>query len=243
MQSGNKQIRDWKKILIDTSIICALFRSQHPNINNNEDAFVAKLIDYLSNSKASDKSDRVFLVTTITLTELLTNEQDQEKIKKISKVLNSNNIQFISFDTTTSLAFNHLLKPYLSKEKLHAKAAEIGFKTGEYMMAREWITRDYMIGMNGIVKEADALLTCDKNTFYPVIKDVPGSNCILAYNELFHYSDEYFFNYDFDNVDNFVKGISFKTLNQKEEEKPSAKQQTALDFNDKAVEIEQPPEI
>lgn len=225
MQSGNKSIKDWKKILVDTTIICSLFRSQHPHINNENDAFVARLIDYLSGSKASDKSDRVFLISTITLTELLTKEQDQEKIKRISKVLNSNNVEFISFDTTTSLAFNHLLKPYLSKTNLHKKAAAIGFKTGDYMMAREWITRDYMIALNGVIKEADVLLTYDKNTFYPVIKDVPGSTCILAYPELFRFSDQYFLDYDYANVDNLINGVPFKTLNQIDAENPkNAKQ-------------------
>ncbi|WP_259067267.1 hypothetical protein HDF24_11755 [Mucilaginibacter sp. X4EP1] len=247
MQSSNKPIRDWKKILIDTSIICSLFRFQHPNINNTSDAFVSKLIDYLSQSKASDRSERVFLITTITLTELLTKEQDQDKIKLISRVLNSNNVRFISFDTTTSLAFNHLLKPYLDKTNLHAKAAEIGFKTGEYMMAREWITRDYMIALNGVIKEADAILTLDKNTFYPVIKDVPDANCILTYPELFRFSESHFFDYDYANVDNYIKRISFKTLNQFDAENPKNATQGELfaedlsDSNTKALDVEEDP--
>lgn len=237
MQSGSKPIKDWKKILVDTSVICSLFRFEHPDINNDNDAFVFKLIDYLSKSKASDKSERVFLVTTITLTELLTKEQDQEKIKRITRVLNSNNVRFISFDTTTSLAFNHLLKSNLNKTNLHARAAEIGFKTGEYMMAREWITRDYMIALNGVMKEADVLLTFDKNTFYPVIKDVPGANCVLTYPELFRFSDDYFFDYDYANVQNLIDHIPFKTFNEIDAENPKNAKQTQL-FTDGLAKAE-----
>ena len=82
MQSDNKPIKDWKKILIDTSIICALFRAQYTT-SDDTTLFINKLINYLSNSKSGDKSERTFLISTITLTELLTKEQDEEKIKRI----------------------------------------------------------------------------------------------------------------------------------------------------------------
>ncbi len=245
MQSDNKPIKDWKKILIDTSIICALFRAQYTT-SDDTTLFINKLINYLSNSKSGDKSERTFLISTITLTELLTKEQDEEKIKRIVKVLHSNNVQFISFDTNTALEFNHSMAPYLHKTQLHKKAAEVGFVTGDYMLAREWISKDYMIALSGVVKNADVILTADKNTFYPVCQDVNGANCVLTYPSLFSYSEQYFFDYDYGNVDNFLKNIPFKTFNEIEESKPKAGVQNELFSNEEntgnGIRIETDPE-
>ncbi|RYE12534.1 MAG: hypothetical protein EOP34_10655, partial [Rickettsiales bacterium] len=113
MQISNKPIKDWKRILIDTTILCALFRAQYPILDETT-LFVKKLIDYLGSSKSGDNSERIFYISTITLSELLTKEQDQEKIKKIFKVLKSNNVRFLGFDTDIAIKFNTLLS-----DKLH----------------------------------------------------------------------------------------------------------------------------
>lgn len=73
-------------------------------------------------------------------------------------------------------------------------------------MAREWITKDYMIAMCGIGNNSDVILTADKKTFYSVIKDVLNSNCVLTYPELFNQSEEYILAYKAEEVDNFLKG-------------------------------------
>lgn len=219
MITDKKPINEWKKILLDTSIICSLFRSQH-NVENDIDTFTFKLIDYLSNSKTGDKSDRVYYISTITLSELLTREQDEAKIRKILKVLDSSNVEFRSFDTPTAMTFNILLGDKLHNPVLNKKAAELGWKTNEYMDAREWIIKDYMIAMTGVVKNVDAILTLDKTTFYPLCKDVDGANCILAYQQLFEYSDNFILNYDYDNIDNFILDKPFESLNEIEAAKP-----------------------
>lgn len=172
---NRKPISDWKKILIDTSIICALFRAEHET-SDETNLFISRLINYLSNSKAGDSSDRLFYISTITLSELLTKENDEEKIKRIINVLDSSNVEFRGFDTPTALAFNLKLADKLHTPVLNKRAGELGWKTGDYMDAREWIIKDYMIAMTAVVKNADVILTADKNTFYPLCQDVENTN-------------------------------------------------------------------
>ncbi len=227
MQIDNKPIKDWKTILIDTSIICALFRAQY-EIEDAVTVFINKLIKYLSNSKSSDNSERIFYISTITLSELLTKEQDEKKVARILSVLDSTNVQFRSFDTPTAIAFNLALADKLHKSVLNAKAAELGWKTGDYMSAREWIIKDYMIAMTGAVKKVDVILTADKNTFYPLCADIDSCNCVITYPELFHQTDAFILEYDYKNVDNFIKKAPFKTLNQIEDEKPKLGKQAQM---------------
>ena len=184
MAINEKGVLDWKTILLDTSVIASLFNSENPKSTDDKITFIRELIDYLSDSNASDGKPRKFLIPSIVLTELLVKENDQEKIKRILRVLNSSNVEFIDFDVDTALLFNHQLYPYLTKEQLHSFAEEFGFKTNDFMMAREWINRDFMIIMCGVSNKVDVILTADKKTFYPLTKKV-NAFCALVYREYF----------------------------------------------------------
>lgn len=181
-----KRISDWETILIDTSILCALFKFIEGNSNDEKFSFVYTLIKYLSGSKTSSSKDRKFLITSITVSEILSKENDSEKVKKIVKALDSSNVEFINFDLDTSLLLNHDLYEYLPKAKLNEYAASMGFKTGDFMMAREWITKDMMIIENGKNSNVDVVLTCDKKTFYP-ISEKCNVFTALAYEEYFNH--------------------------------------------------------
>ncbi|ASE62574.1 MULTISPECIES: hypothetical protein [Chryseobacterium] len=181
-----KRISDWENILIDTSILCALFAFVEGNSTDVRFNFVHTLVKYLSTSKTSSSKDRRFLITSITVSEILSKENNSEKVKKIIKSLDSNNVEFIDFDLDTSLLLNHDLYEYLPKAKLNEFAASMGFKTGDFMMAREWITKDMMIIENGKNSNVDVILTCDKKTFYPISEKC----CVftaLAYEEYFNH--------------------------------------------------------
>lgn len=202
MQIGNKPITEWENILIDTGVILALFKSQKstdPGV-----LFVRKLIDYLTKSKTGNSKDRLIYISTISLSEILLKESGEEKISRILKVIDSNNIVFTAFEIDTALSFNTRLQPYLERAGLHIKAREIGFKTNDFAMAREWISRDYMIAMSGFTEKVDVIITLDKNTFYPICNDFKTSTCILAYGELFECSEQFVIKYHYDKVSCFL---------------------------------------
>jgi predicted nucleic acid-binding protein len=210
----NKLIIDWKRILIDTSIICNLFNSEKEGIEDQTIIFIRKLIDFLNNQRSSDSKERTFLISTVTISELLTKEQDAEKIKKILKVLNSDNVEFIPFDFETSLSFNRFLYPHLSNKSLNRKAEIYGFKTHEFMMAREWISRDLMILCSGLEHGADVVITADKNTMYPSAIDL-NMFCVLAYPELFETFGSAVTSYKYDEVEKFInnKSVEKESIN------------------------------
>jgi hypothetical protein len=199
-----KYIKDWERILLDTTALCSLFRSENTTEAHSQDVFVRRLIEWLNNKTASSGHERIFLVSAITIAELTTNEDDSEKIKRVMRVLNSKNVEFIDFDLEVAMSFNLQLKKYLNSESLHKKAQEVGFKTNDFAMAREWITKDYMIIMCGINNGADVILTADKNTFYPIAKDIQHANCVLTYPELFEYTDQHFLGYKETEVEAFL---------------------------------------
>ena len=203
-----KKIKDWKRILIDTTALCSLFRSEKSGNKNSHDHFVRKLITYLVGSKTSNNEERTLLVSSVTVAELITNEEDSEKIKRIMRILDSKSVEFVDFDVEIALSFNAQLKHLLNKPSLHKIASEIGFETNNYAMAREWISKDFMIIMCAQGANADIILTADKNTFYPVAKEIENCNCVLTYEELFDQSDSYILNYKIDEVDGLIKGLS-----------------------------------
>jgi len=217
MKGESKYIKDWEKILVDTSALCALFRSQNSEVIDEQTQFVDKLFSFLSKNKTGESKDRIFYVSTITLSELLTRENDSEKIRRILKVLDSKNVEFIDFDLQVALQFNSVLYPHLSKAELHKVAANIGFKTGDFMMAREWITRDYMIIMSGVQKNVDVVLTADKNTFYPTCKNIGNAYCVLLYPQLFETSEKFVLNYYDDKVSDFLNPPKTEKLKSKED--------------------------
>ncbi len=186
MAIGNKSIVDWKTIMLDSSVIIALFMSQAEEVKDEDIRFTKDLIDFLNSHNSGDGKPRKFLIPTIVLSEVITIEDDQEKIKRILRVLNSNNVEFVDFDFATSMLFNHHLKPYIIKRKnLNKLALEIGFKSGDYGMAREWIHRDFMIAMSGKAHEVDVILTADCKTFYPLSNKIDAF-CALTYKRFFN---------------------------------------------------------
>lgn len=208
MQIGNKPIIDWKTILIDTGVILALFKAQKANTEDEVILFINKLITFLCKQKTGSSEARTIYISTISLGEIITKESGQDKVKRVLKVLDSDNVEFVSFDTVTALEFNIRLQPYLEKSALHKKAAELGFETQDFGMARQWISKDYMIAMTAIVKNVDVILTADKRTFYPLCKEFKTTACILTYPELFEHSEQFILKYHYDKVDDFLAGRS-----------------------------------
>lgn len=208
-----KSIIEWKRIMLDTSIVLSLFLSENPKNIDQRVVFIRKLIDYLDSTNSGDNQKRTFLVSSIAVTEMLTKENDQEKIKKILRVLNSGNVEFIDFDLNTALMFNYHLYPHLSKTTLHEYAKQFGFKTNEYMMAREWINRDFMIVMAGLRHNADVVLTADVKTFYP-LAEKSNAFCALAYPRFFDQSKMHILGYKHKDAQQELLGLP-KTITKK----------------------------
>jgi hypothetical protein len=204
MATPHKYIKDWKKIFLDTTVLASLFRSEKKEKDESQDWFVRRLINYLTNTKSSDGKSRLLMLSTITLSELISNEPDPDKVSSVLRVLNSENVEIVDFDVETALECNARMGVKFSKGHLHPIATKMGFATQELMVAREWITRDYMILVSAFTNNADVVLTADKKTFYPASREFVSVYCVLTYPDLFDYGDQYFTRYHDDKVESFL---------------------------------------
>lgn len=221
-----KPISNWSKIFLDTSILLNLFIAQRKEGTGHESLFIKKLINYLSKSKDGSGKEREFYISTVTITEILCREHDSEKVKKIMRSVDANNVTFTSFNLKTSLRFNHVLWSHLQEATLNKYAEEFGFLSGEYMMAREWITRDFMILINGVENNCDVILTTDKRTFYPLGEKV-NAPVVLTLNELFESSDEFILSYHEERISAELLNLP-KTQYKKGDPKTKSKDKEAL---------------
>lgn len=108
--------------------------------------------------------------------------------------LNSENVEFLDFDLKTSLQFNAHLYKYLPRKKLHRMAASFGFKSNEFLMAREWISRDFMIIESAISANSDIILSCDEKTFVPICKELKAP-CAVTDPTRFEHSEKFILQY------------------------------------------------
>ena len=81
-----KKIRyqDWEKILLDTSILISYLQALRDNNKDVRCDFVKRLIDDLVKNKTTSGKNRLFYVSSITISELLNQNVDSKpKIMKI----------------------------------------------------------------------------------------------------------------------------------------------------------------
>lgn len=191
-----RKYTDWQNVFLDTSIILSLFRS----LRDDKDEvcnFVNKLLTDLSNKQNSSKKDRVFFISSITISELLEKSENEKKAAKIVKALNSNNVVFHPFDNDVA---EFIVKNYhslLGKEKQTLFAREISWPEHHLHIAREWINKDLMLIATAHFTQCDTILSIDKKTMHPIAEKVDYF-CSLCYPENFQLSPngKNIFNYD-----------------------------------------------
>ncbi|QEC68574.1 type II toxin-antitoxin system VapC family toxin [Panacibacter ginsenosidivorans] len=184
MAINTRLLTGWEKILLDTTVIINLFLAKKGS-NDPICLFIQKLMSYLVNNNTASGKERQFYISTITLSELLSDETERELIMQVLSVVNSKNVELIAFDDKIGVEIANSLSHHLSRTELHRFAQEIGWKTHELMMAREWINRDYMIAMSGKNRNIDLALTADHKTFYPICRNI-DLECAVCEEEFFN---------------------------------------------------------
>ncbi|MEJ7678897.1 MAG: hypothetical protein WKG06_13785 [Segetibacter sp.] len=138
--------------------------------NKKRIIFTKKLIEYLSNNVTEDNLKRTFYISPITISEIISLTTNRKLNEFIYEPFHSSNIEIISFNEKVGMHLNSLCKEYLKKEKLNELAKQLEFNVDNLVMAREWITRDFMIIATSSYKNCDVVLTADKKTFEPICK-------------------------------------------------------------------------
>ena len=185
-------LQDWTKIFIDTGALLELYKSKGSNPDNRAQ-FVGRLFDYLSQSQSS-KGDRTFYLSPITLSEILTIETGEDKIRKAVDALHNSNLEFVPFDEEIASQLNADLWEYLGRDKLNEIARQQGTQESKLAIAREIINKDLMIIGSSKFKECDIILTGDKN-FYSLAFST-GVYCAYCDERYFDISGKYITRYN-----------------------------------------------
>lgn len=185
-----KRMGDCEKVFLDTSIIIDLLNAKE---SNEKTFFVKNLINSLCENKTNNKKERVFFISTITIGELVkfADKGKNDVIIDLMKLLNSSNLEVVPYTDDIALNQNILFKDYLTTTKLNKLIEQLKLFPHNYVLAREYITRDFMIITTAHNKNVDVILTSDKNSFLPIAeilniycKVAESSNFITSGNGL-----------------------------------------------------------
>lgn len=185
-----KRMGDCEKVFLDTSIIIDLLNAKE---SNEKTFFVKNLINSLCENKTNSKKERVFFISTITIGELVkfADKGKNDVIIDLMKLLNSSNLEVVPYTDDIALNQNILFKDYLTKTNLNKLIEQLKLFPHNYVLAREYITRDFMIITTAHHKNVDVILTSDKNSFLPIAeilniycKVAESSNFITSGNGL-----------------------------------------------------------
>jgi len=162
-----KRMGDCEKVFLDTSIIIDLLNAKE---SNEKTFFVKNLINSFCEYKTTNKKERVFFISTITIGELVkfADKGKNEVVIDIMRLLNSSNLEVVPYTDDIALNQNILFKDYRTKSDLKKLIEQLKLFPHNYVLAREYITRDFMIITTAHHKNVDVILTSDKNSFLPI---------------------------------------------------------------------------
>lgn len=176
-----KSLNECVSIFLDTSVLINLLKL-HKDTTEDSIIFSRELVDYLIDNKAviesNKKIDRKFYYSTITLSEMILIQNNQEKIKKIHQALSGYNIEIVSFHKDIALHHNSLFN--FTKDIGRSKT----LFPNDHKLGREWISKDMMLIATASYLKIDLILTADKHDFKP-LADKMGVMCKTVYRESF----------------------------------------------------------
>ncbi len=144
-------------------------------------------MDILSNYDLETSKDRrQFYVSSVTVAELR-KLAAPNTVKDIVLLFNSGDVTFVDFTKDIALRLNQSLENALPDGQKHQFISylEKELRANNVANARQWVSDDLKISSSAkSLKELDAILTCDKNTFQK-IADTLELPCISMYKEEF----------------------------------------------------------
>lgn len=189
------ELLDWERILIDTSTILDYLKvgSGDKKVFDRIE-FTKKIIDFLVDSKTQKGTERKFLISAISLSEIKTLNKDADVYKEIIFALNASNVEIIPFDRRLALFINTNAGELFHKKNLNFKITEAFNQAGDFSLIREWLIKDYLIAFSGLYSNCDVILTADEKTFKPICDEIKCP-CTVTLPENFNHAGKNVFYY------------------------------------------------
>lgn len=181
-----RKMAECTKVFLDTSILIDLFNTSE---TNERTKFVRNLIDSLNNSLLVKGKSRTFYISTITIGEMVkfASKSKDEVLVDLLTLLQAQNLEILPYTDDIALNQNVLFKKYATKTKLNELLKKLKLFPHNYVLAREYISRDFMIITTAHHINADVIITSDKNTFLPIAQEL-NIFCVVAEKQNFQTS-------------------------------------------------------
>ena len=182
------KLEECRRVFLDSTIIADLLNI--PNIGRYSKKVqdrintVKCLVESLSGNK-SMSGERTFIISTISIAEVFqTSDKNKDQVyDAIQMILNTNNLEIISFNRSVSITHNSVFKEIISDKEIQRLKSETGYKGSEHVNVKELIRKDYLIIATAINQKVDILFTCDNN--FNLISRKLGLNSFLAEKDNF----------------------------------------------------------
>jgi hypothetical protein len=183
-----KPIKEWRNVLLDTSVIIDYFKTpsrfgnnplEQKRIENTQ-----KLIHYLSPPTAEPEIRRTFLISAITIAELIKSPESDSTVRTIINLFRGADVMLLDFTIDHAEWLLKCLSDILPEGQKHQlfKQLERDLKTNGFSWARQWISDDLKIlATAGCQKRLDVVLTADGRTFLTLAQKM-GVPCLLTSN-------------------------------------------------------------
>lgn len=181
-----RKMAECTKVFLDTSILIDLFNTSE---TNERTKFVRNLIDSLNNSLPVKGKSRTFYISSITIGEMVkfASKSSDEVLVDLLTLLQAQNLEVLPYTDDIALHQNVLFKKYATKTSLNEFVKKINLFPNNYVLAREYISRDFMIISTAHHINADVIITSDKNTFLPIAQEL-NIFCVVAEKQNFQTS-------------------------------------------------------
>lgn len=181
-----RKMAECTKVFLDTSILIDLFNT---SVTNERTKFVRNLIDSLNNSSPIKGKTRTFYISSITIGEMVkfASKSKDEVLVDLLTLLQAQNLEVLPYTEYIALNQNVLFKKYATKTKLNEFLIKLKLFPHNYVLAREYISRDFMIISTAHQINADVIITSDKNTFLPIAQEI-NIFCVVAEKQNFQTS-------------------------------------------------------
>lgn len=171
-----KRLSDCERIFLDTNFLIDLLNVKSTDVRV---LTVRKIRDFFSNPKLKAR----FYVSTISLSEICELSHsiysNDLLVDSITTFLNGSDIEIVPFSEDIALHQRELFHQFYNNKFANSFIQSCDPKTTNYVLAREWITKDMMILASASYKSAEVIFTGDEKTFLPMAQHI-GAHCVIT---------------------------------------------------------------
>lgn len=182
------KLEECRRVFLDSTIIADLLNiptiGKYSKKVQERIRTVKCLIDSLSSNK-SQTGERTFIISTVSIAEIYaTSDKNKDQVyDAIQMILNTNNLEIISFNRNVANTHNTIFKEIISDKEIQKIKIETGYKGSDYVNVKELIRKDYLIIATAQCQKVDIVFTCDNN--FNVIARKIGLYSFLAEKDNF----------------------------------------------------------